>query len=358
MNMDDASCITIEGRRIGPGSPVYIVAELSANHHQEFETAARLIQAAHRAGADAVKLQTLTPDGITIDCKKEPFKIGRGTAWEGYYLYDLYKETQMPWEWQPKLKKIANELGMHLFSSPFDHSAVDFLREMGVPCYKIASFELVDIPLIEKMAAAGKPLLMSTGMADEMEIEEAVSAARGAGCEQIALLKCTSAYPAPIDELNLKTIPYLAKRFNLAVGLSDHSMEIIPVVAAVVLGACIVEKHLTLSRKTPGPDSGFSLEPDEFSQMVRSIRLTERALGDIRFNVGIQESHSIQFRRSLFAVEDIREGEALSIRNIRSIRPGHGLPPKYMKNILGRRVNRAVERGTPLSWNLIEGEPS
>jgi pseudaminic acid synthase len=345
--------IEINGRRVGNQYPVYIVAELSANHNQNFEQAVALIHAAKEAGADAVKLQTYTPDTLTIPSDKEYFRIGGGTLWDGRTLYDLYGEAYMPWEWQPKLKEIADEIGIDLFSTAFDPTAVDFLEQMGVPVHKVASFEIVDIPLIEKMARTGKPLIISTGMATLGEIEEAVQAARRAGATQIALLKCTSAYPAPPEEMNLRTIPHLAEAFGVPVGLSDHTLGIAVPVAAVALGACIVEKHFTLSRDIPGPDSAFSLEPHELKAMVEAIRTVEKALGEVHYGVSEREAQSRIFRRSLFVVRDMRAGEVFTDENVRSIRPGYGLPPKYLPEILGRRTVRDVEKGTPLSWDLI-----
>ena len=272
------TAIKIANRIVGPGAPVYIVAELSANHNQSFEQAVRIIHAAKDAGADAIKLQTYTADTITLPSDKDCFQISGGTLWDGRTLHALYQEAFTPWEWQPKLKQIADELGLDCFSSAFDDTAVDFLERMNVPAHKVASFELVDIGLIEKMARTGKPLIMSTGMADENEIEEALAAARGAGAKQIALLKCTSAYPAPAEEANLRTIPELARRFDCPAGLSDHTMGVAVPVAAVTLGACIIEKHLCLSRAEGGPDSGFSLEPQEFKAMVDAVRVAEKAL--------------------------------------------------------------------------------
>ena len=347
--------IQIGKRRIGPGYPVYIVAEMSANHNQDFEQAVRIPYAAKEAGADAVKLQTYTPDTLTIKSDKEHFRIAKGTLWEGKTLYDLYSEAYMPWEWQPKLKKIADEIGIDLFSTAFDPTAVDFLEEMGVPVHKVASFEIVDIPLIEKMARTGKPIIISTGMATLSEIEEAVQAARKAGATQIALLKCTSAYPAPPEEMNLRTIPHLAEAFGVLVGLSDHTLGIAVPVAAVALGACIVEKHFTLSRDEPGPDSTFSLEPHEFKEMVKAIHVAEKALGEVCYEVTEREAASLVFRRSLFVVKDIKAGEIFTEENVRSIRPGYGLHSRYLRNVLGRRAAQDIERGTPLSWDLIGG---
>ncbi|MER3422661.1 MAG: pseudaminic acid synthase [Nitrospiraceae bacterium] len=345
--------IEIGNRRIGPGEPVYIVAEMSANHNQDFDQAVRILHAAKEAGADAVKLQTYTPDTLTIRSDKEFFRISGGTPWDGKTLYELYSEAYMPWDWQPKLKKIADEIGIDLFSTAFDPTAVDFLEEMGVPVHKVASFEIVDIPLIEKMVRTGKPLIISVGMATLGEIEEAVQAARNAGATQIALLKCTSAYPAPPEEMNLRTIPHLAEAFGVPLGLSDHTLGIAVPVAAVALGACIVEKHFTLSRDIPGPDSAFSLEPHEFKAMVEAIRTVEKALGKVHYGVSEQEAKSRVFRRSLFVVKDMRAGEVFTEQNVRSIRPGYGLPPKFLKDVLGRRATRDVKAGTPLTWELI-----
>ena len=347
------SSIDIKGRQIGLGFPAYLVAEISANHQQDFDQAVRLIHAAKEAGADAVKLQTYTPDTITIQSDREYFRIAGGTPWDGYTLYDLYKESFTPWEWQPKLKVIADDIGIELFSTAFDPSAVDFLEGMGVSVHKIASFEIVDIPLIEKMGRTGKPLIISTGMATLKEIEEAVQAARHSGATQLALLKCTSAYPAPPEEMNLKTIPHLSATFQIPVGLSDHTLGLAVPVAAVTLGACIVEKHFTLSRKTHSPDSAFSLEPHEFRAVVDAIRTVEKSLGNVHYGVTEQEAKSRFFRRSLFAVKDIKEGERFTEDKVRSIRPGHGLAPKYLKEILGRRASRDIKQGTPLTWELI-----
>jgi N-acetylneuraminate synthase len=347
------SSLKVGCHSIGAGCVTYVVAELSANHNQDFDHAVRIIRAAKDAGADAVKLQTYTPDTITIASDREEFRIGGGTIWDGRNLHDLYADAYMPWEWQPKLKKLAEDLGMDCFSSAFDSTAVDFLEEMGVPAHKIASFELVDIPLIQKMARTGKPLIMSTGMATVEEIEEALRSAREAGASQIALLKCTSAYPAPAEDMNLRTIPEMARRFGVPVGLSDHTMGIAAPVAAVALGACIIEKHLTLSRSTPGPDSAFSLEPHEFKAMVDAVRTTEKALGEVHFGLSAKEEASRVFRRSLFVVEDVKLGEVFTTANVRSIRPGHGLHTRHLPEILGRSAAREIKRGTPLSWEFV-----
>lgn len=348
-----ANHIEIAGRKIGPGEPVYVIAELSANHGQNFADAVEITRAAHSAGADAVKLQTYTADTLTIRSDTEYFRIGKGTIWEGRTLYDLYQEAFTPWDWQPKLRELANGLGLQLFSSTFDPTSVDFLERMGVPAYKIASFELVDLPLIRRVAATGKPMILSTGMGSLSEIEEAVNVARSGGSAGLALLKCTSAYPAPPQEMYLRTIPHLAEAFGVPVGLSDHTLGTSVPVAAVSLGASIVEKHLTLSRDRPGPDSAFSLEPDEFKAMVEAIRTAERALGRVHYGVSATETSSRNFRRSLFVTEDVSFGSQLTRHNVRSIRPAAGISPKYYDAVLGRRVVRDVQRGTPLTWDLL-----
>jgi len=345
--------IVLGTRTIGPGHPVYVVAELSANHNQNFDQAVRIIEAAKKAGADAVKLQTYTADTITIACDREPFRIGGGTLWDGRTLHDLYSQAYTPWDWQPKLKKVANDLGMDLFSSPFDESSVDFLQKMDVPAYKLASLELVDIPLIQKMARTGKPLIISTGMATLEEIDEAVNAAHQAGASQIALLKCTSAYPARAEEMNLRTIPELMRHFSVPVGLSDHTMNVAVPATAVALGACIIEKHLCLSRSDPGPDSAFSLEPEEFRQMVEAVRLAQSALGEVHFGVTGKDAASRVFRRSLFVVSDVKQGEPFTSSNVRSIRPGHGLHTRHLPEVLGKTAARDIERGTPLAWDML-----
>lgn len=337
---------------IGAGNPVYIVAELSANHNQSFDKAVQLIRAAKDAGVDAVKLQTYTADTITIASERPEFRI-QGTLWDGRTLHDLYAEAHTPWEWQPKLKKVANDLGLDLFSSPFDASAVDFLESMDVPAYKLASFELVDIPLIQKMARTGKPLIISTGMATVEEIEEAVLTARGSGAKQIAVLKCTSSYPAPPEEMNLRTIVELSRRFDAPSGISDHSMTVAVPVAAVALGACIIEKHLTLSRSEPGPDSAFSLEPQEFKEMVDAVRIAQKALGQVHFGVSAREESSRVFRRSLYVVEEIKCGELFTLDNVRSIRPACGLHTRHLPEILGQKAACDIARGTPLTWEVV-----
>lgn len=345
--------VEINGRKIGKGYPCYIIAELSANHNQSFGKAVEIMKAAKAAGADAVKLQTYTADTLTLDCNNEYFQIGKGTVWEGRTLHDLYKEAYTPWEWQPKLKVIAEDLGMDLFSSPFDSTSVDFLEQMSVPCYKIASFEIVDIPLIRKVAALGKPVIMSTGMASLTEIDEAVKAIRAEGNEQIILLKCTSAYPALPEEMNLNTLPHLAASFSVNAGLSDHTLGVAVPIAAVALGATVIEKHMTLSRTDGGPDSSFSLEPEEFKMMVDNVRFAEQSLGVIDYNLTNKEQASKKFRRSLFAIKDIKCGEAFSEENVKSIRPGSGLEPKYLELICTKKAGMDISRGTPISWDCI-----
>lgn len=345
---------SIAGRQIGPGRPVYIIAELSANHRQHEDVAIEIVHAAHEAGADAVKLQTYTPDTITIASDASSFRAGSGSLWEGTTLHDLYQEAYMPWEWQPRLKVLAESLGMDCFSSPFDPTAVDFLMTMDVPAFKVASFELVDLPLVRRMAETGRPLIMSTGMATEAEIDEAVATARSVGATDIALLKCTSAYPSPPEAVNLRAIPAMAERWGLPVGLSDHTLGDVVAVGAVALGACIVEKHMKLSSDDSSPDSAFSLDKDGFRRMVDAIRIAELALGQPAIGPTAKEEESRRFRRSLFVVADVAAGEPLTETNVRSIRPADGLHTRHYEAVLGRRAAHAIERGTPLSWDLLE----
>jgi len=343
---------SIARRPIGPGHPAYIIAEMSANHGQDLNQALRILEAAKEAGADAVKLQTYTADTLTIDSDQEYFHI-KGTAWQGRKLHDLYLEAHTPWEWQPELMAAAASLGLHCFSTPFDDSAVAFLETLQPPAYKIASFEVVDLALLRTVAATGKPVIMSTGMATLAEIDEAVTTLRQGGCREIALLKCTSAYPASPATMNLRTIPHLAQAFGVVSGLSDHTLGVAAPVAAVALGASIIEKHLTLSRQAPGPDSGFSLEPAEFKAMVAAVREAEQALGEVSYCATAGEEASRAFRRSLFVVRDVVAGELFSHDNLRSIRPGHGLPPRFLELALGRRATVDINRGTPLAWKHI-----
>lgn len=350
--------IRIGEHLIGPGQPVFVVAELSGNHGQNFDAAVRLVHLAKEAGADAVKLQTYTADTITTPSEKESFWIVGGTLWDGRTLHHLYQQSFTPWEWQPKLQIVARELGLELFASAFDPTAVDFLERMQVPAHKIASPELVDIPLIEKMARTGKPLILSTGMASLAEIEEAVTAARKTGAADICLLKCTSSYPAPPEEANLRTLVDLAAYFDVPVGLSDHTLGCETAIAATALGACIIEKHLTASRSTPGPDSAFSLEPDEFREMVNAIRTTERSLGSIHYGPTPSEEAMLKFRRSLFVVADIKAGETITEGNVRSIRPARGLHPRHLPEVLGHKATRELFRGTPLKKDMVSLPPT
>lgn len=332
---------------------VFIIAELSANHRQDLEIAKDTLYAMKESGADAVKLQTYTPDTITIDCNNDYFTIKEG-LWAGKTLYELYKEAFTPWEWHYELKELAEKLGLVFFSTAFDRSAVDFLEELGVPLHKIASFEITDIPLIRYAASKKKPIIISTGIAEICDIWEAVKACKEAGNEQIILLKCTSAYPAPFEEMNLKTIPNMAETFGCVVGLSDHTPGITVPVAAVALGAKVVEKHFILDRKLGGPDAAFSLEPDEFTGMVKAVREAEKALGRVSYELTPKARKSRVFARSLFVVKDMKKGEPFTEENVRSIRPGYGLAPKYLPQIIGKRARKEIKKGTPLSWELIE----
>ena len=346
--------IEIKGRKIGADYPTFIIAEISANHLQKYDNAVKLIYEAKKAGADAVKFQTYTPDTITIDCDNEYFQIKQGTIWDGITLYELYKKAYTPWEWQPKLKKIAEDEGLIFFSSPFDSTAVDFLEEMDVPAYKIASFEITDIPLIEYIAEKGKPILISTGIATLSDIEKALESCIKTGNTQVALLKCTSAYPSPMEDINLKVIPNLKETFNTIVGLSDHTLGNTVALGAVALGAKIIEKHFTLSRADGGPDSKFSMEPHEFKEMVKNIRDLEKALGQVTYELTEQQRNSREHSRSLFVVKDMKKGEVFTKENVRSIRPGFGLEPKYINDILGKKAKQDIKKGTPMRWDFIE----
>lgn len=345
--------LKIGRKHIGNNHPVFVIAELSANHRQNFNLAVDTIKAMKESGADAVKLQTYTPDTITVDSDNEYFQINQETIWDGKTLYQLYQEAYTPWEWQPKLKKIAEDLGLICFSSPFDRTAVDFLEDMNIPAYKVASFEITDISLIEYIASKEKPVIISTGIATLADIEEAVNACRKMGNDQIALLKCTSAYPAPLKESNLRTIPNLADTFNTIVGLSDHTLGISVPIASVALGARIIEKHFILDHKMGGPDAAFSMEPDEFRSMVEAVRDVEKALGTVNYDLTEKTRKRREFSRSLFVVEDIIAGESLTEENVRSIRPGFGLHPRYLKQIIGKKARIDIKKGTPLDWALI-----
>lgn len=340
-------------REIGPGNPAYLVAEMSANHNHDLNQALKVVDAAKAAGADAIKTQTYSPDSITMPLKGTS-EVLDGTIWKGSTLYDLYVEACMPMEWQAVIKKAAKEAGLEFLSTAFSPEDVTFLEDLEVRAHKIASFELVDIPLIEKMASTGKPLIISTGMGTLEEIDEAVQAAKRGGCKEMALLKCTSAYPAAPNEMNLMAIPFMSTRYKVPIGISDHTLGTTIAVAAVALGANIVEKHFTLSRSMPGPDSQFSMEPAEFKTMVSDIRNVEAAMGDASFKIGESERKNMVFRRSLFVVTDMRKGERFTSNNVRSIRPNFGLPPKYLKDVLGKRAKRNVSKGTPLRWELVE----
>jgi len=332
---------------------VFVVAELSANHNQNFDLAVKTLEAIKSAEADAVKLQTYTPDSITINCNNKYFKITGDSLWTGKVLYELYKEAYTPWEWHEKLKNIAEKLGLMFFSTPFDFKSVDFLEQLDVSLYKIASFEITDIPLIKYIASKGKPIILSTGIAELDDIELAVATIREQGNNEIALLKCTSAYPAPVEEANLLTIPDMEKRFDCVVGLSDHTLTTSVPVAAVALGARIIEKHFILDRSLGGPDAGFSMEPDEFKRMVKEIRQVEAAVGKVNYDISESVKRSKIFKRSLFVVKDIKKGEIFTKNNVRSIRPGYGLHPKYYDDIIGKKACCDINEGTPLSWEVV-----
>jgi pseudaminic acid synthase len=330
----------------------YIIAELSANHNQDIGVAREIIYQMKDAGADAIKLQTYTPDTMTIDCDRDHFIIGKGSPWEGRKLYDLYAEAMTPWEWHTELFQIAKEIGLDCFSTPFDKSSVDFLENFNPPVYKIASFEINDLKLIEYVASKGKPMIISIGMANLGEIMEAVATVKDWKVP-LALLKCTSAYPSPPDDMNLVTIPHLSETFSLPTGLSDHTLGISAPIAAVALGASIIEKHVTLDRRGGGPDDAFSLEPQEFKKMVAAVREVEKAIGSVKYSTSKIESGSRVFRRSLFFVKDVNENDLITLENVRCIRPGNGLSPNHLDNILGMKVTKNVKKGTPVSWELF-----
>lgn len=344
--------IQINGRTVGDGAPAYIIAEMSGNHAGSMERALEMIGAAKEAGADCVKIQTYTPDTMTIDCHNPYFHIDTGT-WEGENLYSLYQKAYTPWEWQDKLRDEAARVGIDFLSTPFDNTSVDFLETLGLGLYKIASFELVDIPLLEYIASKNKPIIMSTGMAALDEIEEAVNAIYATGNRQLALMKCSSAYPAKSEEMNLSTICDMKKRFDVPVGLSDHSMGYFSAATAVAMGANVIEKHFCISRAIQNPDSTFSMEPDEFRTMVEQVREVEKAMGTVSYGVSKQEESNACFRRSLFVVEDMKAGELFTSENIRSIRPAYGLKPKYYREVLGKAAKRDLKRGTPLTFDDI-----
>ena len=344
--------VKIGKKSLGENRDVFIIAEISANHRQSFDTAVELVRKAKECGADAVKFQAYTPDTLTINADNKYFRI-KHPQWGGQTLYELYKKAYTPWEWFKELKKIAEDTGIIFLCTAFDKTSVDMLEELNICAHKIASFELVDLPLIEYAAKTRKPLIMSTGMADIDEIQEAVDTAKKSGAEEIILLKCVSSYPAEPQEMNLRTIPDMKDRFNCPVGLSDHSLGIGASVCAVVLGAAIIEKHFTLSRKTKTPDSFFSLEPQELKDLVGNIRIAEKALGKVHYGLTEEEKKIAIFRRSLFVVKDVKAGEKVSNENIRSIRPGCGLPTKYIEKVIGRTFKKDLSKGTPLNWDLI-----
>ncbi|MBN1044502.1 MULTISPECIES: pseudaminic acid synthase [unclassified Clostridium] len=344
----------IDNVTISENSRTFIIAEMSANHLQNYDRAVEIIKKAKWAGADAIKLQTYTPDTITIDCDNEYFQIKQGTIWDGTTLHKLYQTAYTPWEWQPKLKKVAEEEGLIFFSSPFDFSSIDFLEKMNVPAYKIASFEINDIPFIEYIASKGKPIIISTGIARMRDIQDALDACKRMGNENVALLKCTSAYPSPIEEINLNTIPNMKETFDVMVGLSDHTMGNAVSVAGVAKGAKIIEKHLTLRRSDGGADSKFSMEPKEFKGMVDNIRIVEKALGKVTYDLTEKQKNSREHSRSLFIVEHVNEGEIFTEKNVRSIRPGFGLETKYIKDIIGKKATKNIKKGTPVDWTLVK----
>lgn len=341
-------------RKIGPGQPVFIIAEMSCNHLQSYKRAIKIIDAAAIAGADAIKLQTYTPDTHTIDSDKEYFKIKVNDAWAGQTLYKLYEKTYTPWEWHAKLKKHVESKGMFFFSAPSDIASVDFLEKLDMQLYKVTSFEIVDALLLKKIAQTKKPVIISRGMASIEEIKFAVEVLKDNGAPQIAILHCVSSYPAEPEEMNLATIPDIAKRFDVVPGLSDHTVGITTSIASVVLGACIIEKHFTLSRADGGADAAFSIEPDELKQLVASVRDVEKSIGKPKYDKNKKRSENVVFRRSLFVVGDMKKGEVFTTNNIRSIRPGYGLNPKYFDEIIGKTAKVNIERGTPLSWKLIK----
>ncbi len=345
--------MTIAGRKISAETPPYIIAELSANHGGKIENALKLIELAKQCGADAIKLQTYRPDTITIDCDKPDFKISGG-LWDGRTLYDLYDEAHTPWEWHKQLFEHARKTGITTFSSPFDFTAVDLLEDLNTPAYKIASFEAIDLPLIKYVAKTGKPMIISTGMADEEEILEAVNAAEEAGCKELAILHCVSGYPAPAADYNLRTIIDMQERYGELVGLSDHTLDNTTAITSVALGACIIEKHFTLDRSGGGPDDSFSLEPAELKQLCDGAKTAWQALGNVDYGRKSSESGNVVFRRSLYFVEDVKAGEIITPDNVKSIRPGYGIPPKHLDEIMGKKVAKNIERGAAVQWGLIE----
>lgn len=353
MSRSEKLKINIAGRSIGKDFPPYIIAEMSANHNGSLEKAFEIISMAKKAGADAIKLQTYKPDTITMDCDSEDFKI-KGGLWDGQTLYELYEKAHMPWEWHKPLFEKAKEIGITIFSSPFDFTAVDLLEELNAPAYKIASFEAIDIPLIKYVAKTGKPMIISTGMATEIEIQEAIIAAREGGCRDLVVLHCVSGYPAPSADYNLRTITDMKEKFGALIGLSDHTIENTTAVASVALGACMIEKHVTLDRKGGGPDDSFSLEPNELAELCRDAKIVWEALGKVNYERKKSEEANLVFRRSLYVVKDINAGEQITHENVKSIRPGYGIPPKHLDDVLGNTAKEDISRGTALQWDLLE----
>ncbi len=350
--MSNHPSISIAGRRIAIDEPPYVIAELSANHNGKLETAMSIIREAKAAGADAVKLQTYRPDTITLDCNSEDFQI-HGGLWDGRTLYELYEEAHMPWEWHKPLFDYARELGITIFSSPFDSTAVDLLEDLNAPAYKIASFEAVDLPLIKYVASTGKPMIISTGMADAEEIQEAIEAAREGGCKELAILHCVSGYPAPAEDYNLRTIPDMIQRFGLVTGLSDHTLDNTTAITSVALGASIIEKHFTLDRSGGGPDDSFSLEPKELEALCRDSKTAWAALGRVDYGRKSSEQGNVQFRRSLYFVKNLKAGDVITADAVRSVRPGFGLAPKDLNEILGRQLISDVSPNSPVVWKFI-----
>jgi pseudaminic acid synthase len=350
--MNKIAAIYISGRRIAADCSPYIIAEMSANHNGSIENAFRIIDAAHKAGADAVKLQTYRPDTITIDCDLEEFRI-TGGLWHGRTLFDLYQEAHMPWEWHAPLFSHAHKLGITIFSSPFDLTAVDLLEDLNAPAYKIASFEAIDLPLIRYVASTGKPMIISTGMANEEEIAEAIEAAHDGGCSEVAILHCVSGYPAPAADYNLRTLPDMSNRFGLVTGLSDHTLDNSTAIAAVALGASIIEKHFTLDRQGGGPDDSFSIEPEELSSLCRNTKTAWESLGCVDYGRKSSEQPNMKFRRSLYFVKDLKQGEIVTADAVKSIRPGFGLPPRELTSLIGRVAAIEIRRGTPASFELV-----
>lgn len=345
--------IEISGRLIGVEYSPYVIAELSANHNGQLETALRIIEEAKKAGADAVKLQTYKPDTITLNCDSEEFRI-HGGLWDGRTLYELYEEAHMPWEWHKPLFEYARKLGITIFSSPFDNTAIDLLEDLNAPAYKIASFEAVDLPLIKYAASTGKPMIISTGMADAEEIQEAIDAAREGGCKELAILHCVSGYPAPAEDYNLRTIPDMIERYDLVTGLSDHTLDNTTAIASVALGVSIIEKHFTLNRNGGGPDDSFSLEPAEMVALCHGAKTAWQALGKVDYGRKSSEQGNVKFRRSLYFVRDLRAGEVIGPEAVRSVRPGFGLAPKHLSEVVGRKVSKAVQYGTPVTLEVLE----